>query len=315
MPRRTKTNELTETQLPINPSRIEDIDFAMFKYLDEILDIHCDTNKGFKKVPVLFSTQERAHMIKNNVNLRDSNTTLIYPLISLERTSVSKDPANRGVYHGNVPGINDEKGGSITVARRVKQSKTSLRANADSIRRSLSGADKARKTFPRENSKVVYEVISIPQPVYIDVSYTVSITTEYVQQMNQILAPIITDRGAINSFFISHEGNRYEAFVDASFSLANNAASLGEDERLFKTDVTINVLGYIIGGDKNQDKPNIVIRESAAEIVFQNERALLEEEVEFVQKVELESGVFRLADQVRSSKKIIPRKIKPFGKP
>jgi hypothetical protein len=236
-------------------------------------------------------------------------------LISLERTSVSKDPANRGVYHGNVPGINDEKGGSITVARRVKQSKTSLRANADSIRRSLSGADKARKTFPRENSKVVYEVISIPQPVYIDVSYTVSITTEYVQQMNQILAPIITDRGAINSFFISHEGNRYEAFVDASFSLANNAASLGEDERLFKTDVTINVLGYIIGGDKNQDKPNIVIRESAAEIVFQNERALLEEEVEFVQKVELESGVFRLADQVRSSKKIIPRKIKPFGKP
>jgi hypothetical protein len=314
MPRRTKTNELTETQLPINPSRIEDIDFAMYNYLNDSLDIHCDTNKGFKKVPVLFSTQERAHMIKINKDIRKKGT-LIYPLISLERTSVSKDPGNRGIYHGNVPGINDEKGGSITVARRVNQSKTSLRANADSIRRSLSGADKFRKTFPRENSKVVYEVISIPQPVYIDVSYTVSITTEYVQQMNQILAPIITDRGAINSFFISHEGNRYEAFVDASFSLANNAASLGEDERLFKTDVTINVLGYIIGGDKNQDKPNIVIRESAAEIVFQNERALLEEEVEFVQKVELESGVFRLADQVRSSKKIIPRKIKPFGKP
>ena len=314
MPRRTKTNELTETQLPINPSRIEDIDFAMYNYLNDSLDIHCDTNKGFKKVPVLFSTQERAHMIKINKDIRKKGT-LIYPLISLERTSVSKDPGNRGIYHGNVPEINDEKGGSITVARRVKQSKTSLRANADSIRKSLSGADKYVKTSPRNNKKIVYEVVSIPQPVYIDVSYTVSITTEYVQQMNQILAPIITDRGAINSFFISHEGNRYEAFVDASFSLANNAASLGEDERLFKTDVTINVLGYIVGGDKNQDKPNIVIRESAAEIVFQNERALLEEEVEFVQKVELESGVFRLADQARASKKIIPRKIKPFGKP
>jgi hypothetical protein len=314
MPRRTKTNELTETQLPINPSRIEDIDFAMYNYLNDSLDIHCDTNKGFKKVPVLFSTQERAHMIKINKDIRKKGT-LIYPLISLERTSVSKDPGNRGIYHGNVPEINDEKGGSITVARRVKQSKTSLRANADSIRKSLSGADKYVKTSPRNNKKIVYEVVSIPQPVYIDVSYTVSITTEYVQQMNQILAPIITDRGAINSFFISHEGNRYEAFVDASFSLANNAASLGEDERLFKTDVTISVLGYIVGGDKNQDKPNIVIRESAAEIVFQNERALLEEEVEFVQKVELESGVFRLADQARASKKIIPRKIKPFGKP
>ena len=314
MPRRTKTNELTETQIPINPSKIEDIDFAMHNYLNEVLDIHCDTNKGFKKVPVIFSTQERAHMIKNNKDIRNKGV-LIYPLVSLERTSVTKDPGNRGVYHANVPAINDEKGGSITIARRVSQSKTSLRANADSIRRSLSGADKYVKTAPRSNKKVVYEVISIPQPVYIDVSYTISITTEYIQQMNQILAPLITDRGAINSFFISHAGNRYEAFVDSSFAQTNNAASLGEEERLFKTDVTLSVLGYIVGGDKNQDKPNVVIRESAAEIVFQNERALLEEEVEFIQRVELESGVFRLADQVRASQKIIPRKIKPFGKP
>jgi|TARA_R110000796_G_C14475066_1_gene426021 hypothetical protein len=314
MPRRSNPKEIKETNLPINPSRLEDIDFAMFNYLNESLDIHCDTNKGFKKVPIIFSTQERAHMTKFNQDLRTGGT-LIYPLISLERTSVDKDPANRGIYMANVPEINDEKGGAITIARRVMQSKTSLRANADSIRRSLSGADRNVKTSPRSNKKIVYEVISIPQPVYITVSYTISITTEYIQQMNQVLAPIIADRGATNSFMISHEGNRYEAFVDSSFAQTNNAASLNEDERLFKTDVTINVLGYIVGSDKNQDKPNLVIRESAAEIVFQNERALLDEEVEFIQRVELESGVFRLADQARASKKIIPRKIKPFGKP
>ena len=45
MPRRTKTNELTETQLPINPSRIEDIDFAMFKYINETLSDITDNNE------------------------------------------------------------------------------------------------------------------------------------------------------------------------------------------------------------------------------------------------------------------------------
>ena len=83
MPRRSNPKEIKETNLPINPSRLEDIDFAMFNYLNESLDIHCDTNKGFKKVPIIFSTQERAHMTKFNQDLRTGGT-LIYPLISLE---------------------------------------------------------------------------------------------------------------------------------------------------------------------------------------------------------------------------------------
>ena len=111
MPRRTKTEEITKTSIPINPSTLETIDFAVFNYVNDVLNIHCDSNKGFKKVPVLFSTQERAHMIKDNVNLRDNNTTLIYPMISVESTSVVKDPSSRGIYAASVMGINDEKGG------------------------------------------------------------------------------------------------------------------------------------------------------------------------------------------------------------
>lgn len=278
MPRRTELNEQKKTHFPINPSTLETIDFALFKHIDETMNLFCDTNKGFKKTPVLFSTQERAHMIKDSVDLRDKQSTLIYPMISVERTSISKDPANRGIYWASLPRNPDAKGGTIQIARRVQQEKTRDRANADS----QSKADGATyKTGPSENAKIVYETISIPQPVYLDMEYTIGITTEYVQQMNELVAPFMARTGAQHSFIIRHEGNKYEAFIQPSFTQENNASSLGQEERIFTTTLTIKVLGYIIGEDKNQEQPFIVVRESAAEVRFQRERAITQDELDY----------------------------------
>ena len=272
MPRRTKTEEITKTSIPINPSTLETIDFAVFNYVNDILNIHCDTNKGFKKVPVLFSTQERAHMIKDNVNLRDNNTTLIYPMISVERTSVKKTHHHEAsMPHGD--GVTDEKGGSIQIARRVQQLKTRDRSNADSIRTSATKTDVDRQTFPRENDKIVYQTISIPQPIYVDVNYDIAITTEYVQQMNEITAPFLARTGAHNSFRAEHEGNKYEAFIQNDFSQSNNAGSLGEDERKFTTNLTIKVLGYIIGEDKIKSNRLLLLERAQQKLNF-NEKGL-----------------------------------------
>ena len=51
MPRETKVDEKTELVYSLTASTLEDIDRALFAYLDEELDIFCDTNKGFEKVP------------------------------------------------------------------------------------------------------------------------------------------------------------------------------------------------------------------------------------------------------------------------
>ena len=299
MPLRTKTNEINKTSFPINPSTLETIDYAVFNFVNEVMNIHCDTNKGFKKVPVLFSPQERAHMIKNNVNLRDNKTTLIYPMISVERSSVTKDPTSRGIYAASLMGINDEKGGSIQIARRVQQLKTRDRSNADSIRKSSSKVDANRQTFPRENDKIVYQTISIPQPIYLDVNYEITVTTEYVQQMNEIAAPFLSRTGAHNSFRAEHEGNKYEAFIQSDLSQDNNAASLGADERKFTSKLTIKVLGYIIGQDKNQEQPFVVVRESAAEVKFQRERVVLQDELDHYMKSLSSSNpdVFQIVDK------------------
>jgi len=235
MPIRTKAKENLTANHAIEPSTLEDIDYAIFNYINEELDIFTDTNKGFKKVPVTFTNPERAFQIKSDESTRLDGQFLVFPQISIERTSVSKDPSNKGIYALHIPEVRDALGGSITIARQIKQSKTRDRANADSIRRSGTKEDPNRKTFPRENKKIVYETISIPMPSYVHVTYSVKIRTEYQQQMNEIVAPFITKTGAQNSFYLERNGHRYEAFIQADFSQENNVASMGQEERSFLT--------------------------------------------------------------------------------
>jgi len=49
---------------------------------------------------------------------------------------------------------------------------------------------------------------------------------------------------------------------------------MGTDERTIETKFDINVLGYVIGADKNQDTPKVVIRESIVDVLYTNERAI-----------------------------------------
>ena len=254
----------------ILPSSIEDIDAAMLDYLTDTLDIHTETNKGFKKVPVIWVAAERAAQIKQHKDLRDDNGAIIYPLMTLERTSIAKDMANKGALVANIPPNPDEKRGSITVARRIQQVKTSEFANADTKRRFNQINFKTKKP----NKKIVYETYTIPLPVYVTVNYTVSITTEYQQQMNDILTPFITTLGAINYFTLKRNGHLYEGFIDSDFSTNNTVSDLSDQERKFTTDINIRVLGHLIGEGKNQESPKIVKRENAVEVRFPREHVI-----------------------------------------
>ncbi len=92
------------------PSTIETIDFALYDWLNEELNIHCSTNEGWKKVPLIWSMAERAYQIKDNKDLR-SKDVFILPAISIERVSLVKDPAFKGVAWSHIPRRNDAKGG------------------------------------------------------------------------------------------------------------------------------------------------------------------------------------------------------------
>jgi hypothetical protein len=261
-------------ELEIQPSTIETIDRALFDYIDDELDIFCSTNKGFKKVPFIWAGAERAFQIKHDRELRDVNGWLIYPIMSLERTGIAKDLAKRGAYYAAVQNVGDLKGGSMTVARTIKQDKTANFANADSKRLILNAVGTGQNNFPRENKKVVYETITVPIPVYLEVTYTLTVMSEYQQQINEIITPFMTKTGAVNYFIIEKDNHRFEVFIDSDYALNNNAAALLEDARGYETKINFRVIGYIIGSDKNQEQPKIVRRENAVEVKIPREHVI-----------------------------------------
>jgi len=262
----------------ITLSTLETIDTALYEYIDQKLNIHSTTNKGWKKAEVVWISAERAHQLKNRKQLRDMSGSIILPVITVERASVVKDPSRKGIFYGHVPPISDEKGGSITIAKRINQDKTKNFANADAFR------SKGQNTFPTKNKKVVYQSISIPMPVYVDITYAVTLRTEYQQQMNEMVTPFITKTGGVNYFLLKKDDHRYESFIQQDFSQENNVSALESDERTYITKVEIKVLGYLIGEGKNQEQPKVVIRENAVEVKMPRERVILGDIPEHVDK-------------------------------
>jgi hypothetical protein len=283
MPKRTNLDQDLQAVYGFAPSTMEDIDFAIFNYINESLNVFCESNEGFKKVPVIFAGAERAYQIKNESELRKDGRTLEYPIISIVRTSLTKNPENKGRYGVYLPPYFDfyKKGGAIPIARKVQQEKTRDRANATAIKRFGQGTDSTYQTFPFDNKKVVYETLFVPTPTFIEMVYEIKLISSYQQQMNEMLSPFLSRFSTPAVFNITHEGHSYEAFVDPSFGNESNNAGLETNERVFKTTITIKVLGHIIGADKNQDTPAVVVREGAAEVTIGRERAIVGDEPDF----------------------------------
>ena len=99
--------------IELQPSTIETIDMGIYKYVNEELSLHTNTNEGFKKVPVLWLGSERAHQIKNDKEIRDEVGKLKLPLISVNRESITKDPAFKGSFQAHLFENSDYKGGAI----------------------------------------------------------------------------------------------------------------------------------------------------------------------------------------------------------
>lgn len=261
-----------KTVVTFEPSTIETVDMAIYEWLNESMDLHTTTNRGFKKVPVIWVSAERAYQAKRSKEMRDKEGALILPLLSLERSGFEKDPNNKGVAWANIPEAADIKGGSFTITREIKQDKTANFANADSKRKT------GQINFPRKNDKIVYETISIPFPVSIIANYSVKIRTEYQQQMNDLIQPFMTRTGNANYFKVEKDGHVYEAFIESDFTSDSNVEDMGEDERMYESVVGIRVLAYLVGSGPNQEKPTVVRRENAVEIKIPRERTILGED-------------------------------------
>ena len=262
--------ELGSKKIHFEPSTIETIDRSVSNFLTD-LNLFTATNKGSRKVPVIWSSAERSFLSKNDKDIRDSQGALVYPIISVKRTSIEKNLKSLGVFQGNVPGVDDEQGGSLDVSRVVYQEKSMQFASADAYR--LFG----QRNFPRPNPKVVYKTVSAPMPVNVKVEYEITIRTEYQQQMNELLQPFVTKFGTINFVSLSEGQHRYEGFIGEQFSDQNNLSDFSSEERRFETKVNLKVIAYLVGEGNNREKAHYSVRENIVEVKIPRERLSLQE--------------------------------------
>ena len=106
-------------------STIETIDYSIMSWLKEDLDLMARTNEGFKNVPVLWQVPERAFLVNHSKELRDLAGALKFPIISVERTGITKDPARKGTFQAHYYS-KDKRGrsGRLVIAKRIVQDKT-----------------------------------------------------------------------------------------------------------------------------------------------------------------------------------------------
>lgn len=270
-------NKLQE--ITFQASTIETIDLSFYNWINYEMDLSATYPEGWKKVPITWVSAERAHQIKNNKDIRDSSGMIIYPIITIERKSINKDPQKTGSIPANLRAINDEKGGVITIARRINQEKTSNFQNADNKKHNKSA--KSNPVFPlnstgySENKKVVYETITIPIPVHVNVTYQINIKCDYQQQLNELTTPFFTRNGNTRYIQLMQDGHKYDAFIKGDFQFENNSSNLNEERKTYSASITIEIIGYLIGDDKNQISPKIVRRENAVEVKIPREKVIL----------------------------------------
>ena len=245
-----------EAPQKFNVASLENVDFAFYNFLNDTLDIFATTGKGYEKVPVIWASTERAFQIKHSQTLRDNSSTLKLPLISVYRREMVKDYSTSFFTPGN---------NQFVISTKILPFDTSRFANAQALK------DYNQPTFKFNNQRVVYETQYVENIIPMKFTYEVSIKTNFLSQMNEILTPMLTLSNRKGST-ISQAGHTYYLVLNDEVSLDNVSDQLEENERVFECSFDLGVEGYIFGD--NQKEPNIKKVQSFVEFKFQRERVV-----------------------------------------
>lgn len=264
-----------QEELVLKESNQETIDYSVLRWVEDTLNIHTETNQGFKKVPILWLTSERAHQVKSSRELRQPDSdSLIFPLISIKRDTMERATAAQRPIPGNVfrkkqKGVDHEMN-QFYIGKKINQDKTRNFARAASLR-----LNKPDENFPvPKNQRVVYKRYYVPLPIYYNFNYSIHLRADYQSQLNQMLQPFAVFSNNINTFMVYSRNHRYEAFFDG-ITLEDNISSLSEEEKKYEATVKLRVLGYITGRGVNDNIGDHSVVENQVKIRFPREQVII----------------------------------------
>ena len=230
------------------------------------------------KVPVIFATGERFAHVKRLLPFRDNNNTIILPLISVGRKGISLGTPQI------MPGITHRGVSDFVLTRRLAKedaeyqrilNKMRYRNSDDLASRSnfsLSDVAPGNEALPGTNASRrngdnlsyrdldnpqpllsrlgdnIFEVITMPYPIFFSCTYEVTFWTQFTQHMNTLLEIFASARTGVGQEYKikSKKGYFYIAELESSLSPGDNVDNFSDEERIIKTSATLNVMGYIM---------------------------------------------------------------------
>jgi hypothetical protein len=217
---------------------LEDIDYAIKYYFDQIIKPTVVQDGQRYSVPVMYGSPERWKSVQADGYYRDSNGKLAVPLIMYKRDNIEKNRSLGNKIDGNLASL-----------FQVFETKYNPRNQYDNF-----------SVLTNRIPSKQYYVSVVPD--YVTVTYSVSIFTNYVEQNNKIIEAI---EFAADSYWGDRNRWQFRTMID-SFA-TTNVINSGED-RAAVTTITLKVNGYLIPNTINKTLAETGMHYSPAQVVF-----------------------------------------------
>ena len=195
---------------------IKDIDEAIHHYFNEVLKPQVSQNGKMINVPLVYGSPERWASMQKDGFYRDKNGKMQAPLIVFRRDSIEKNRQLGNKLDGNNP------------------------SNFGIFKKQFSKKNVYDRFGILNNRKPVEEYYAVAIPDYVNIVYSCIIYTDYVEQNNKIIEGI---NFASDSYWGDPSKFRFRAQID---NYTTSAEIVQGNDRIVKTEFTINLLGHII---------------------------------------------------------------------
>ena len=228
---------------------LRDIDETIVYYFNEVIRPSVIRNGKRINVPILYGSPERWASVQKDGFYRDKNGKIQTPLIMFKRDSVEKNRQLGNKLDANMPN------------------------NFGIFKKKFSKKNIYDRFSALSNRNKVEEYYGVIIPDYVNIVYSCVIFTEYVEQMNKIVESI---NFASDSYWGDPERFKFRAMID---SYTTTTEMVQGQDRMIKTNFTINLLGHIVPDSINTSIANMNKLFSKSAINFTFETAGSEETI------------------------------------
>lgn len=206
---------------------IEDIDEAVFYYLENIIKPTISQNGESLPVPVIYASPEKWKSYQKDGYYRDAKGDMMAPLIAFKKENISRNRMLSNKLDANVPHNYN-----------VTYKKYSQRNSYDNFN-------------VLNNRKPEEQIYAIVIPDYVTVNYKFVVFTYYTDQLNKIVESI---NYAADSYWGNPERFKFQAMID-SFGFQSELNET--NERIVRSTFDIKLHGYIV--PNNIQKANTAV--------------------------------------------------------